>query len=72
MLVGRLWGPGGRDPPAWPLLAYLLSCCIYPLASSCAHTFSPMSARARHVCYFFDYAALSMYSLGKDGGFSPG
>lgn len=68
MLVGRLWGPGGRDPPAWPLLAYLLSCCIYPLASSCAHTFSPMSARARHVCYFFDYAALSMYSLGEDAG----
>lgn len=72
MLVGRLWGPGGRDPPAWPLLAYLLSCCIYPLASSCAHTFSPMSARARHVCYFFDYAALSMYSLGEDGGVHPG
>ncbi|XP_021263060.1 membrane progestin receptor gamma [Numida meleagris] len=65
MLVGRLRGPGGRDPPAWPLLAYLLSCCIYPLASSCAHTFSPMSARARHICYFFDYAALSMYSLGS-------
>uniref|UniRef100_A0A493THE5 Uncharacterized protein n=1 Tax=Anas platyrhynchos platyrhynchos TaxID=8840 RepID=A0A493THE5_ANAPP len=24
-----------------------------------------MSTRARHICYFFDYAALSMYSLGK-------
>lgn len=67
-LVGRLQGPGGReDPHAWPLLAYLLTCCIYPLASSCAHTFSTMSTRARHICYFFDYAALSMYSLGKDG-----
>ncbi|NXF39988.1 PAQR5 protein, partial [Nyctibius bracteatus] len=63
-LVGRLQGPGGReDPHAWPLLAYLLTCCIYPLASSCAHTFSTMSTRARHICYFFDYAALSMYSL---------
>ncbi|XP_050568958.1 membrane progestin receptor gamma isoform X3 [Cygnus atratus] len=65
-LVGRLRGPGGpEDPHAWPLLAYLLTCCIYPLASSCAHTFSPMSTRARHICYFFDYAALSMYSLGS-------
>ncbi|NXP26270.1 MPRGB protein, partial [Scytalopus superciliaris] len=62
-LVGRL--RGREDPPAWPLLAYLLSCCIYPLASSCAHTFSTMSTRARHICYFFDYAALSMYSLGS-------
>ncbi|KFQ07104.1 Membrane progestin receptor gamma-B, partial [Leptosomus discolor] len=55
----------GAVPPAWPLLAYLLTCCIYPLASSCAHTFSTMSTRARHICYFFDYAALSMYSLGS-------
>lgn len=67
-LVGRLRGPGGReDPHSWPLLAYLLTCCIYPLASSCAHTFSTMSTRTRHICYFFDYAALSMYSLGRDG-----
>lgn len=67
-LVGRLRGPGGwEDPQARPLLAYLLTCCIYPLASSCAHTFSTMSTHARHLCYFFDYAALSMYSLGKDG-----
>ncbi|XP_030313166.1 membrane progestin receptor gamma isoform X3 [Calypte anna] len=65
-LVGRLQGPGGReDPHSWPLLAYLLTCCIYPLASSCAHTFSTMSTRARHICYFWDYAALSMYSLGS-------
>ncbi|KFQ24266.1 Membrane progestin receptor gamma-B, partial [Merops nubicus] len=61
-----LRGPGGpEDPNSWPLLAYLLTCCIYPLASSCAHTFSTMSTRARHICYFFDYAALSMYSLGS-------
>lgn len=67
-LVGRLQGPGGwEDPNAWPLLAYLLTCCIYPLASSCAHTFSTMSTRTRHICYFFDYAALSTYSLGKGG-----
>uniref|UniRef100_A0A4W4F1Z9 Progestin and adipoQ receptor family member Vb n=1 Tax=Electrophorus electricus TaxID=8005 RepID=A0A4W4F1Z9_ELEEL len=53
------------DAYSWPLLVYLLSCCVYPLASSCAHTFSSMSMRARHVCFFFDYGALSLYSLGS-------
>ncbi|XP_061409547.1 uncharacterized protein LOC133343760 isoform X3 [Lethenteron reissneri] len=48
----------------WPLLAYLLTCCLYLLASSLAHTFSTMSVRSLHVCFFFDYAALSLYSLG--------
>uniref|UniRef100_UPI003AAE7D4C membrane progestin receptor gamma-B isoform X2 n=1 Tax=Centroberyx gerrardi TaxID=166262 RepID=UPI003AAE7D4C len=54
-----------QDSFTWPLLVFLLSCCIYPLASSCAHTFSTMSARARHICFFFDYGALSFYSLGS-------
>ncbi|XP_054038523.1 membrane progestin receptor delta isoform X3 [Rissa tridactyla] len=56
----ELW----RDPYHWPLLIYLLLVCLYPFASSCAHTFSSMSARARHICYFCDYGALSLYSLG--------
>ncbi|KAG1944518.1 membrane progestin receptor gamma [Pimephales promelas] len=54
-----------KDPFTWPLLVFLLSCCVYPLASSCAHTFSTMSERARHICFFFDYGALSFYSLGS-------
>ncbi|XP_068172113.1 membrane progestin receptor gamma-B isoform X2 [Antennarius striatus] len=49
----------------WPLVVYLVSCCIYPLLSSCAHTFNSMSAQARHICFFFDYGALSFYSLDK-------
>uniref|UniRef100_A0A8C2IY00 Progestin and adipoQ receptor family member Vb n=1 Tax=Cyprinus carpio TaxID=7962 RepID=A0A8C2IY00_CYPCA len=53
------------DAYTWPLLVFLFSCCVYPLASSCAHTFSTMSTRARHICYFFDYGALSLYSLGS-------
>uniref|UniRef100_A0A8C9RK85 Progestin and adipoQ receptor family member Va n=1 Tax=Scleropages formosus TaxID=113540 RepID=A0A8C9RK85_SCLFO len=52
-----------HDAFIWPLLVFLASCCVYPFTSSCAHTFSTMSARARHVCFFFDYAALSFYSL---------
>ncbi|KAH1183804.1 hypothetical protein KIL84_014420 [Mauremys mutica] len=54
-----------NDTYAWPFLAYMLTCCIYPFTSSCAHTFSTMSIQARHICYFFDYGALSMYSLGS-------
>lgn len=49
----------------WPLLVYMLLICVYPFTSSCAHTFSTMSPEARHICYFFDYGALSLYSLGK-------
>eukprot|EP00061_Rhincodon_typus_P004122 g21801.t1 len=48
---------------AWPLLVYMLVICLYPFISSCAHTFSTMSAHVRHVCYFLDYGALSLYSL---------
>ncbi|XP_059808936.1 membrane progestin receptor delta-like isoform X2 [Hypanus sabinus] len=51
----------------WPLLVYMVSACIYPFTSSCAHTFSSMSTRARHICFFFDYGALSLYSLAQGG-----
>nr|KAF6291272.1 progestin and adipoQ receptor family member 6 [Myotis myotis] len=58
-------GPGFRaEPYHWPLLVFLLPTCLYPFASCCAHTFSSMSPRARHICYFLDYGALSLYSLG--------
>ncbi|XP_026173401.1 membrane progestin receptor delta isoform X2 [Mastacembelus armatus] len=52
------------DSYTWPLLVYMLVICVYPFTSSCAHTFSTMSAESRHICYFFDYGALSLYSLG--------
>ncbi|XP_028984567.1 membrane progestin receptor delta isoform X3 [Betta splendens] len=52
------------DSYTWPLLVYMLLICVYPFTSCCAHTFSTMSAESRHVCYFFDYGALSLYSLG--------
>ncbi|XP_071970700.1 membrane progestin receptor delta isoform X2 [Engystomops pustulosus] len=48
----------------WPLLVYMMLICLYPFTSSVAHTFSSMSAHARHICYFLDYGALSLYSLG--------
>ncbi|XP_072316930.1 membrane progestin receptor delta [Eucyclogobius newberryi] len=54
----------GSDPYSWPLLVYMLLICLYPFISSCAHTFSAMSTETYHICFFFDYAALSLYSLG--------
>ncbi|XP_010215727.1 PREDICTED: membrane progestin receptor gamma, partial [Tinamus guttatus] len=59
-------------PHAWPFVTYLVSCCLYPLASSCAHMFSTMSGRTRHLCYFLDYAALGTYSLGEGSARVPG
>ncbi|XP_077119331.1 membrane progestin receptor gamma isoform X1 [Ranitomeya variabilis] len=64
--LALLLSPGFlHDPYLWPLCVYLLSCCIYPLMSTCAHTFSVMSTQARHICFFLDYGALSLYSLGS-------
>ncbi|XP_033051413.1 membrane progestin receptor delta isoform X3 [Trachypithecus francoisi] len=65
-LLALAGGPGFRaEPYHWPLLVFLLPACLYPFASCCAHTFSSMSPRARHICYFLDYGALSLYSLGE-------
>ncbi|KAM7053566.1 membrane progestin receptor delta isoform 1-T2 [Molossus nigricans] len=64
-LLALSGGPGfWAEPYHWPLLVFLLPACLYPFASCCAHTFSSMSPRARHICYFMDYGALSLYSLG--------
>lgn len=52
------------DSYTWPLLVYMLIICVYPFTSSCAHTFSAMSTESYHICYFFDYGALSLFSLG--------
>ncbi|KAK3106379.1 hypothetical protein FSP39_018838 [Pinctada imbricata] len=53
-----------NDSFTWPLLMYMFACCIFPLASATAHTFNTMSYHARHICFFLDYAALSLFSLG--------
>ncbi|CAL1547879.1 unnamed protein product, partial [Lymnaea stagnalis] len=53
-----------NDSYTWPLLTYLLVCCAFPLASAVAHLFNVMSDRARHVCFFLDYSALSLFSFG--------
>lgn len=54
-----------NDSYSWPLLVYMSTSCVYPLASSCAHTFSSMSKNARHICFFLDYGAVNLFSLGS-------
>ncbi|XP_057344917.1 membrane progestin receptor gamma isoform X1 [Manis pentadactyla] len=54
-----------NDSYSWPLLVYMGTSCVYPLVSSCAHTFSSMSSNARHICYFLDYGAVNLFSLGS-------
>ncbi|XP_048730988.1 membrane progestin receptor gamma-B-like isoform X2 [Ostrea edulis] len=53
-----------HDSYTWPLLGYMFVCIIFPLASATAHTFNTMSTLARHICFFMDYGALSIFSLG--------
>ncbi len=50
-----------ETPFLWPLLIFKATMCIYPLMSAFAHTFNSMSDEARHICFFIDYAALSLY-----------
>ncbi|XP_050404271.1 membrane progestin receptor gamma [Patella vulgata] len=52
-----------NDSYTWPLLVYMIVCCLFPLTSAVAHTFNTMSERARHICFFLDYSALSLLSL---------
>lgn len=52
------------DPYTYPMLAYLLSTCLFPTTSSLAHILNTMSDRARHICFFVDYLGISVYSLG--------
>ncbi|XP_033097205.1 membrane progestin receptor gamma-like isoform X2 [Anneissia japonica] len=52
-----------NDPFTWPLLG-LLICISLCLSASCfAHLFNCLSERACHICYFFDYSSLGIYSL---------
>ncbi|KFO38029.1 membrane progestin receptor gamma isoform X1 [Fukomys damarensis] len=61
LCVTDIW----NDSYSWPMLVYMCTSCVYPLASSCAHTFSSMSKKARHICYFLDYGAVNLFSLGS-------
>ena len=52
-----------EDPFVYPLLAFAIAVSAMFLMSSGAHLFNSMSPRIRHICFFFDYAAISTYTF---------
>lgn len=50
------------DPFVYPLLSFAFGVSCAFLMSAGAHLFNSMSPRIRHVCFFFDYAAISVYT----------
>lgn len=57
------------DPYTYPLLSFAIGICGFLLMSSGAHLFNSMSPRRRHVCFFCDYSAISVYSVGAGMAF---
>ena len=53
-----------QDSYVTPLALFLFSTCLVFMTSSLAHMFSALSARARHICFFFDYTSLSILTMG--------
>ena len=60
----QVWPLSQMDPHYYPLLAEELSILAYLLFSVIAHTFNCMTPRIRHICFFLDYAAISMFGVG--------
>ena len=63
------WKYGITDTYVYPLLSFAIGICGFLLMSSGAHLFNSMSPRVRHICFFFDYAAISVYSVGAGQAF---
>ena len=53
----------------YPLLSFAIGICGFLLMSSGAHCFNSTSPRIRHICFFFDYAAISVYCVGAGQAF---
>lgn len=52
-----------EDPFVYPLVAFAFGVSSAFLMSAGAHLFNSISPRIRHVCFYFDYAAISLYTF---------
>ena len=52
-----------QDSRVYPLLCFAFGICIMLLMSVGAHLFNCMSIKALHICFFFDYSAISVYTF---------
>ena len=48
-----------------PIICYMFCLVGFPLTSAVAHVFNCLSDKARHACFFLDYASVSLYSIGS-------
>ena len=58
-----------RDAFVYPLLSFAIGTSAMFFMSSGAHLFNSMSSKTRHVCFFFDYAAISVYAFSAGQAF---
>ena len=52
------------NPYCYPMLSGAVSIIAYHIMSCTAHVFCSMSPRVRHMCFFLDYGAISVYCMG--------
>ena len=52
-----------QDSRIYPLLCFAFGICSMLVMSVGAHLFNCMSIKARHICFFFDYSAISVYTF---------
>ena len=52
-----------EDSFVYPLLSFAIGTSSMFAMSSGAHMFNSMSSKTRHVCFFFDYAAINVYAF---------
>ena len=52
-----------EDAFVYPLLSFAIGTSAMFFMSSGAHLFNSMSSKIRHVCFFFDYAAIGVYAF---------
>lgn len=53
-----------HDPIYWPLMCYSIGILAVFILSTFAHALNSLSKHARHRCFYFDYAGISIYGLG--------
>lgn len=58
-----------EDPFVYPLLSFAIGSSVMYAMSVGAHMFNSMSNKTRHVCFFFDYAAISVYAFSAGQAF---
>ena len=68
-LSSEVWSLGLADNFVYPLLSFVFGLLAMFTMSFSAHAFNSMSSHARHVCFFFDYAAISVYTFTAGLGF---